>query len=189
VNATRLARAAVTGLFAIILTALLPTALSRPHHDRAEPAANVGPQQEIPGLTRAALVDQVRHVLPDAVVSTEPFDKSSKSERTYIDNTQDKSPTGNGGVSVTYNPDGTVWMVDCTATTPRPDANVVLRFCTGLDYTGANPPAIRNWVHTTFATPVNGLSLQQRRSQAAWILSVDNFGGGLQFGIDIQPTY
>ena len=92
-------------------------------------------------------------------------------------------------MSITFNPDGTVWMVDCDATTPRPDDNVVLRLCTDLGYTGANPPAIRSWVHATFAKLVNGLSLQQRRSRAAWILSVDNFGDGLKFGINIQPNY
>lgn len=92
-------------------------------------------------------------------------------------------------MSITYNPDGTVWMVACDATTPRPDVNVVLRYCIDLRYTGANPPAIRSWVHTTFATPVNGLSLQQRRSRATWSLSTDNFGSGLQFRINVQPTY
>ena len=111
------------------------------------------------------MVDPARRLLPNAVISIEPFDRTSKSKRTYIDNTQDKTATRNGSVSITYNPDGTVWMVACDATTPRPDDNVVLRFCIDLRYTGANPPAIRSWVHTTFATPVNGLSLQQRRSR------------------------
>ena len=187
-NPTRLVRAAVTGLFAITLTTLLPTAFSSAHHSRTTPAARPGPQQEIPGLARAALVDRARRLLPHGVVSTEPFDTGA-SKRTYLDNTQDKAATTNGSLSITFNPDGTVWMVDCDATTPRPDDNVVLRFCTDLGYTGANPPAIRSWVHTTFATPVNGLSLQQRRSRAAWILSVDNFGDGLRFGINIQPNY
>jgi hypothetical protein len=181
-------RAAGTGLFALALTALLPTAFARPPHPRAAHAASAGPQEQIPGLTRAALVARAQRLLPHAVISTEAFGQD-KSRRTYLDNTQDKVAKTNGGISVTFNPDNTVWMVDCDATTPRPDDSVVLRFCTDLGYTGANPPAIRSWVHTTFSHPVNGLSLQQRRSQAAWILSVDNFGDGLKFGINIQPTY
>jgi hypothetical protein len=189
VNPARVARLAVTGLFAITLTALLPTAFADAHHSRVKAAVSAGPQQQIPGLTRAALVGRAERLLPHGVISTEPFDEPGRSKRTYIDNTQDKAPNRNGGVSITFNPDGTVWMVDCDATTPRPDDNVVLRFCTDLGYTGANPAAIRSWVHATFAKPVSGLSLQQRRSRAAWILSVDNYGDGLKFGIDIQPTY
>jgi hypothetical protein len=193
VNPVRAARLGVTVAFAVTLTALLPQAFAGGHHASVAATSHSEPEEQIPGLTRASLVAQAQHLFAHPVVSTDLFDTSSTSQRksksTYIDNTQDKSPTTNGEVTITYNPDGTVWMVACDATTPRPDTSVALRFCTNLGYSGANPPAIRSWVHTTFAKPVNGLSLQQQRSRATWSLEINNYGDGLTFGINIQPSF